>query len=320
MLVAERRRSCRMHSCSPGFALSHDRGGRRELAPQIRRRACDPVPNVRVPCKSRSRSRSAAPSASCRGLPAPAADFSSCPRSFYSVAWTCAPRLVRRCSSWPRSPSPDSSVTRTISARIGWPAAAATGIAIAGSLIGSRLQGKAPQTRLRRGFARRSSWRSASSCSRCSCRTAWLARLASAAAYWAAALRRRRDGSRCGDAVAIQRARCRRERNCGRSVPHPERGDRLWRALFLLGLIAGGMMVSRIVPGAFEAATAAPITIVVAGLLVGFGTRSGNGCTSGHGVCGVSRLSRRSLMAVGLVHGHGHAYGVLRAPRLEVLP
>jgi uncharacterized membrane protein YedE/YeeE len=59
------------------------------------------------------------------------------------------------------------------------------------------------------------------------------------------------------------------------------------------------VLVSRIVPTAFETATAAPVTIVVAGLLVGFGTALGSGCTSGHGVCGVSRLSPRSLVAVG---------------------
>ena len=64
---------------------------------------------------------------------------------------------------------------------------------------------------------------------------------------------------------------------------------------FVLGLMAGGLLVSRIVPTAFETATAAPATIVVAGLLVGFGTALGGGCTSGHGV---SRLSPRSLLAV----------------------
>jgi uncharacterized membrane protein YedE/YeeE len=57
--------------------------------------------------------------------------------------------------------------------------------------------------------------------------------------------------------------------------------------------------VNRIAPTAFETATAAPGTIVVAGLLVGLGTALGSGCTSGHGVCGVSRLSPRSLVAVG---------------------
>jgi uncharacterized membrane protein YedE/YeeE len=71
-----------------------------------------------------------------------------------------------------------------------------------------------------------------------------------------------------------------------------------WRYLFFLGLLTGGLVVLATVPGAFDVSISrSPWALVAAGLLVGYGTRLGNGCTSGHGVCGVSRLSPRSLMA-----------------------
>ncbi len=74
--------------------------------------------------------------------------------------------------------------------------------------------------------------------------------------------------------------------------------ERLWRGLFLAGLIFGGLALKIVHPNAFsgELPTGAGIT-VIAGLLVGFGTVLGSGCTSGHGVCGISRLSPRSLLA-----------------------
>ena len=76
------------------------------------------------------------------------------------------------------------------------------------------------------------------------------------------------------------------------------RGDRLWRACFLAGLLAGGAMLRAIDPQLTEfTITRSPLLIVVAGLLVGYGTRLGSGCTSGHGVCGVARGSRRSIAA-----------------------
>lgn len=66
---------------------------------------------------------------------------------------------------------------------------------------------------------------------------------------------------------------------------------------FLAGLIAvPALLVAAGIGGAAPAAVG-PVGLVVAGLLVGFGSRLGNGCTSGHGVCGVSRLSRRSMAA-----------------------
>ena len=76
------------------------------------------------------------------------------------------------------------------------------------------------------------------------------------------------------------------------------RGDRLWRVCFLAGLLAGGAALRALDPQ-FTAFTIArsPLVIAVAGLLVGYGTRLGSGCTSGHGVCGVARGSRRSIAA-----------------------
>ncbi len=75
-------------------------------------------------------------------------------------------------------------------------------------------------------------------------------------------------------------------------------GDWLWRVLFLLGLVGGGALMAPILPEGFPSAPGGRMgTLVAAGLLVGFGTRLGNGCTSGHGVCGVSRLAPRSLVA-----------------------
>jgi len=75
-------------------------------------------------------------------------------------------------------------------------------------------------------------------------------------------------------------------------------GDIAWRASFVAGLLAGGFLMTRIMPSAFPSASlrSAPV-IALAGLLVGFGTRLGNGCTSGHGVCGISRFSVRSMVA-----------------------
>lgn len=77
------------------------------------------------------------------------------------------------------------------------------------------------------------------------------------------------------------------------------RGDAGWRVFFLLGLLLAPATLSLLAPALIptpriEADNAA---IVAAGLLVGLGTRYGSGCTSGHGVCGLSRLSPRSLVA-----------------------
>ncbi len=77
----------------------------------------------------------------------------------------------------------------------------------------------------------------------------------------------------------------------------PRAGDLAWRVAFV-----GGLLVASLVFGLFmelptmQVAAEAPL-LVVAGLLVGIGTRLGSGCTSGHGVCGISRLSPRSIVA-----------------------
>ena len=77
----------------------------------------------------------------------------------------------------------------------------------------------------------------------------------------------------------------------------PTTGDVAWRALFVAGLVLGGLLALAVSPAAFSAGGASLGVVLLAGLLVGFGTRVGNGCTSGHGVCGVSRLSPRSAAA-----------------------
>ncbi|TVR94583.1 MAG: YeeE/YedE family protein [Wenzhouxiangellaceae bacterium] len=75
-------------------------------------------------------------------------------------------------------------------------------------------------------------------------------------------------------------------------------GDRAWRWLFLIGLIAGAFIVHLLTGGLFEVRSGYPIWLLVGGaLLVGIGTRMGSGCTSGHGVCGLARLSMRGLVA-----------------------
>nr|BFD59028.1 YeeE/YedE family protein [Bdellovibrio sp. CKG001]BFD62407.1 YeeE/YedE family protein [Bdellovibrio sp. HM001] len=78
----------------------------------------------------------------------------------------------------------------------------------------------------------------------------------------------------------------------------PLKGDTLWRVMFVGGLFLGGLAMKVSHPEVFSGQLAtADWTVVAAGLLVGFGTVMGSGCTSGHGVCGISRLSPRSLVA-----------------------
>lgn len=87
----------------------------------------------------------------------------------------------------------------------------------------------------------------------------------------------------------------------------PMRGDVGWRVAFV-----GGLIGAPLVYGLFSALPTVQIdagygALVVAGLLVGIGTRYGSGCTSGHGVCGLSRLSPRSLVATATFMGAGFA-------------
>ncbi|MEO0029693.1 MAG: hypothetical protein RJB45_1734 [Pseudomonadota bacterium] len=90
----------------------------------------------------------------------------------------------------------------------------------------------------------------------------------------------------------------------------PRVGDIGWRIAFLLGMAASPWVASLIFPeGLIEAPRieAGYAAIAIAGLLVGFGTRYGSGCTSGHGVCGLSRLSPRSLVSTLTFMGLGFA-------------
>jgi hypothetical protein len=90
----------------------------------------------------------------------------------------------------------------------------------------------------------------------------------------------------------------------------PRMGDVGWRISFLLGMAAAPALFAWIAPPGFLSAPridAGYGLIVAAGLLVGLGTRYGSGCTSGHGVCGLSRLSPRSLVATLTFMGAGFA-------------
>ena len=80
----------------------------------------------------------------------------------------------------------------------------------------------------------------------------------------------------------------------------PKVGDTFWRISFLLGLFIAPTVFHAVVPAQYITAPridASELTVIAAGLLVGIGTRYASGCTSGHGVCGLSRLSPRSLVA-----------------------
>lgn len=87
----------------------------------------------------------------------------------------------------------------------------------------------------------------------------------------------------------------------------PRRGEILWRLAFVVGLPVGAAIGAAVAPGILAEVPAAapeigmvPVVAIVAGLLVGVGTRISQGCTSGHGVCGLARLSRRSFAAVAI--------------------
>ncbi|MFA6231147.1 MAG: YeeE/YedE family protein [Rhodanobacter sp.] len=89
--------------------------------------------------------------------------------------------------------------------------------------------------------------------------------------------------------------------------------DRSWRLAFVLGLLAAPMLLWLLRgDSGIGQPMVAPPWMALAGVLVGFGTGLGSGCTSGHGVCGIARLSRRSLLATGvfLACGVGTVYVV----------
>jgi len=83
----------------------------------------------------------------------------------------------------------------------------------------------------------------------------------------------------------------------GSLLPPGAAPDRGWRLAFIGGLLAAGLIGAAVAPTAVGASVRTLPVVIVAGLIVGFGTRLGSGCTSGHGVCGLSRLSPRSLAA-----------------------
>jgi len=79
----------------------------------------------------------------------------------------------------------------------------------------------------------------------------------------------------------------------------PVRGDFAWRLLYVSGLVGGGIVTALLFPALAAKSTVdvrLPM-VIVGGVLVGFGARLSNGCTSGHGVCGLARLSPRSIVA-----------------------
>jgi uncharacterized membrane protein YedE/YeeE len=86
----------------------------------------------------------------------------------------------------------------------------------------------------------------------------------------------------------------------------PVKGDTAWRVMFVAGLVLGGFVLRLIHPEVFSGQLDTGLgSTIAAGLLVGFGTVMGSGCTSGHGVCGISRMSLRSLLATIVFIGAG---------------
>ena len=94
----------------------------------------------------------------------------------------------------------------------------------------------------------------------------------------------------------------------GQCIPFPKHlqesfraGEWTWRLLFLLGLVSGGIFLVEFLPEfSPKDSPASPATLIIAGLLVGVGTRLGWGCTSGHGVCGIGRMSPRSIFSTAI--------------------
>ncbi|HIF51385.1 MAG TPA: YeeE/YedE family protein [Thiotrichaceae bacterium] len=74
--------------------------------------------------------------------------------------------------------------------------------------------------------------------------------------------------------------------------------EKVWRLLFLLGMVVAGFTYQLLFPDSFVEREDFPLSLLLIGaFIVGFGTRMGGGCTSGHGVCGIGRLSKRSIIA-----------------------
>lgn len=91
----------------------------------------------------------------------------------------------------------------------------------------------------------------------------------------------------------------------------PAAGDVAWRVAFVVGLLASGAVALVLSPANLGASPRSLGLVVAAGIFVGVGTRLGNGCTSGHGVCGLSRLSVRSMVATATFMATGIAAATL---------
>lgn len=94
------------------------------------------------------------------------------------------------------------------------------------------------------------------------------------------------------------------------------RGDFLWRIVFLAGLLLAAPLGAKILAAAPPHILSAPPTLALAGLLVGVGTGLANGCTTGHGICGLARLSPRSLAAVAAFMAAGFLSASMLRPLL----
>lgn len=81
-------------------------------------------------------------------------------------------------------------------------------------------------------------------------------------------------------------------------ISHLDHSDKSWRIAFLAGVVIAATVLYTLLDFPAPDIRTSPLRLIIAGMLVGFGTRLGSGCTSGHGICGLSRLSVRSLAAV----------------------
>lgn len=95
--------------------------------------------------------------------------------------------------------------------------------------------------------------------------------------------------------------------------------DSIWRIFFIFGLLLGGIFLKQLTPFVFyNTLNKSDFEIILAGFLVGFGTIMGSGCTSGHGVCGISRMSPRSFVAT-IIFILAGIFSVIIAKKLEHL-
>lgn len=91
-----------------------------------------------------------------------------------------------------------------------------------------------------------------------------------------------------------------------------KKGDTAWRGMFIAGLLAGGLILLAVYPDSLRIQIDRSLgAVIVAGLLVGIGSRLGSGCTSGHGICGVGRVAPRSLVSVGVFMATGAATAII---------